>query len=157
VRPVFHLSIPVRDLDEAVAFYREILGADIGRHTEGFADAHLFGAQVTLQNDPASVSTPMPRTRHFGATLPWEEWEEAAARLAQGQPVVEPPTVSDRGRSTEQAKMMIADPSGNLIEIKAYRRPGEILGSLPADTTGRRQIGPDPSTGTDNLESQSPS
>jgi len=119
----------VRDLTEAVAFYRTHLGATVGRHTDSFADALVFGAQVTLQDDPSSVSDPMPPTRHFGATLPWDEREEVVSRLADDL-VVEPPTVSYPGEPVEQAKMMISYPSGNLIEIKAYRHPGQVLGPL---------------------------
>ena len=130
MRPIFHLSIPVRDLDEAIEFYGSQLGAEIGRRTDAFADALVFGAQVTLQNDPGSVTSPMPRTRHFGATLRWDEWELVASRFAGGPLVVESPTVSYEGEPTEQGKMMIVDPSGNLIEIKAYREPGKVLGPL---------------------------
>jgi hypothetical protein len=111
-------------------FYRRHLGAEIGRRSDSCADALMFGAQVTLQNDPSSVSHPMPRTRHFGATLPWSEWESVVARLAGRDLVVEPRTISYEGEPIEQGKMMIADPSGNLIELKAYRNPGEVLGSL---------------------------
>ncbi len=130
MRPIFHLSIPVRDLDEAVAFYGSQLGAEIGRRTDDFADALLFGAQVTLQNDPGNVTEPMPRTRHFGATLRWDEWELVASRFAEGPLVIESPTVSYQGEPIEQGKMMIVDPSGNLIEIKAYRQPENVLGAL---------------------------
>ncbi len=129
-RPIFHLSIPVRDLDEAVDFYGRHLGARIGRRTETFADALLFGAQVTLQNDPSNVSDPMPRTRHFGATLPWDQWEAMAADLAGSTLLVEDPKTSSVGEPIEQGKLMISDPSGNLIEIKAYRHPERVLGPL---------------------------
>ena len=132
-RPIFHLSVPVRDLEEAVVFYTTTLGAQIGRRTGTFADALLFGAQVTLQNDPAGVSDPMPRTRHFGATLPWDEWETVTARLVGSDLVVEAQTVSFPGEPIEQGKMMIQDPSGNLIEIKAYRHPDQVLGPLADD------------------------
>jgi hypothetical protein len=130
MRPIFHLSFPVRDLEKATSFYTRRLGAEIGRQNDSRADALLFGAQVTLQNDPSTVSNPMPRTRHFGATLRWDEWESLTARLLGVSVVVEPPTISYEGQSIEQGKMMIADPSGNLIEIKAYRHPDQVLGSL---------------------------
>ena len=96
-RPVFHLSVPVRDLAEAVEFYTARLGARIGRHTDSFVDALVFGAQVTLQNDPAAVDTPMPRTRHFGATLPWDEWESVVARLPAPCPTSRYPPSRSRG------------------------------------------------------------
>ena len=75
VYPIFHLSFPVRDLDEAIAFYTSRLDASVGRHTDSFVDILLFGAQITLQHDPQNVLAPMPRTRHFGATVGWQEWE----------------------------------------------------------------------------------
>jgi uncharacterized protein len=132
-RPIFHLSLPVRDLEEAVVFYTTTLAAQIGRRTGTFADALVFGAQVTLQNDPAGVTDPMPRTRHFGATLSWDEWETVTARLVNSELVVEVPTISFPGEPIEQGKMMIRDPSGNLIEIKAYRHPDQVLGPLADD------------------------
>ena len=130
MRPIFHLSFPVRDLAEAVCFYQDELGAEIGRHEAGFADALLFGAQVTLQNDPGNVSKPMPRTRHFGATIPWADWETLADRFGESTNLVEAPCVSYAGDPTEQGKLMLSDPSGNLIEIKAYRHPENVLGRL---------------------------
>jgi extradiol dioxygenase family protein len=130
VRPIFHLSFPVKNLAEAVRFYTEQLGATIGRRTDAFADALLFGAQVTLQNDPATVINPSPRTRHFGATIGWAQWEDCAARFGGGPLIVEEPKVSYAGEPIEQGKLMISDPSGNLIEIKAYRHPKKVLGIL---------------------------
>lgn len=130
MKPIFHLSIPVRDLDEAIGFYRDRLGAQIGRRTEMFADALLFGAQITLQNDPGNVSVPMPRTRHFGATLAWDKWETTVGGLEGKAAFLEPPKASYVGEPIEQIKCMIADPSGNRIELKAYRNPEKVLGSL---------------------------
>jgi extradiol dioxygenase family protein len=133
MRPIFHLSFPVRDLEEAIVFYTTRLGAQIGRHTDSFADALLFGAQVTLQNDPEGAGIVKPRTWHFGATIPWTEWESVASRFAGSPLVIEPPKISYAGEPIEQGKMMIADPTGNRIEIKAYRRPDQVLGSLATD------------------------
>lgn len=130
MRPIFHLSFPVRDLSEAVAFYRDELGAEIGRQELTFADALLFGAQVTLQDDPENVLNPMPRTRHFGATIPWSDWEALAQRMGVATNIVEAPRISYVGTATEQAKLMLKDPSGNLIEVKAYRHPENVLGAL---------------------------
>jgi uncharacterized protein len=130
MRPIFHLSFPVRDLQESFDFYVRQLGAQIGRRNELGADALLFGAQVTLQNDPGSVIDPMPRTRHFGATLSWPEWESFVERLVDPALIVEPATLSYIGEPIEQGKLMIVDPSGNLIEIKAYRNPAAVLGPL---------------------------
>ena len=125
--PIFHLSFPVRDLDEALAFYGGLLGGFAGRREERWADVLLFDAQLTLQHDPAAVTDPMPRTRHFGATLEWSQWEALTTALAERVAFVEPPKISRAGSNAEQGKAMIADPSGNLIELKAYRRPEMVL------------------------------
>jgi extradiol dioxygenase family protein len=133
MRPIFHLSLPVHDMAEAARFYEQLLGGTIGRREFGFTDILVFGAQLTLQNDPASVSVSMPRTRHFGATLDWASWEAIATRLGESAWVREPPSVSHAGEPIEQGKMMIADPSGNLVELKAYRHPSRVLGPLAED------------------------
>ena len=124
---IFHLSFPVSDLDEAMAFYEGTLGGVPGRREKDWADVALFGAQLTLQNRPDDVTYPMPRSRHFGVTLPWDDWGMIIGGLTD---FVEPPTIGYGGTEREQAKAMIADPSGNLIELKAYRHPEAVLGAL---------------------------
>ncbi len=124
---VFHLAFPVNDLDESIAFYTGVLGGVVGRQEPGWADIALFGTQVTLQHAPHDVLSPMPRTRHFGATLASVDWEALVGTLHS---FVEQPCISHQDSEREQAKAMMADPSGNLIELKAYRRPEAVLGIL---------------------------
>lgn len=124
---IFHLSFPVRDLDEGLAFYTGRLCGVPGRRAESWADVALFGAQLTLQHRPGDVTEPMPRSRHFGATLNWAAWEELVGKLDD---FVEPPRIDHRGTPREQGKTMVRDPSGNLIELKAYRQPDVVLGAL---------------------------
>lgn len=133
MKPVFHLSFPVLDLADSVRFYTDVLNAKVGRNTERFADIFIFGAQVTLQNDPGSVPDPMPRARHFGATVEWSQFEILASRMNNANWIVEPPTKSYVGQPNEQIKLMIADPSGNLIELKAYRNPELVLTGIADD------------------------
>lgn len=128
-RPIFHLSFPVSDLGAALDFYTRTLGGTVGRHEDKWADIALFGAQLTLQAQPQDVLDPMPRSRHFGATLDWADWERLTARLTD---FLEAPRVDYAGTEREQGKAMIADPDGNLIELKAYRQPSAVLGALAA-------------------------
>ena len=125
--PIFHLSLPVRDLDEAIGFYTTKLCGVLGRQEAMWADIALFGAQVTLQHYPADVSVPMPRSRHFGATLTWNGWARLTATFSE---FIEPPRIDHPDTELEQAKAMIEDPSGNLIELKAYKNPSAVLGEL---------------------------
>jgi extradiol dioxygenase family protein len=127
MRPIFHLSFPVRDLDEAIAFYTGMLGGTVGRREARWADVALFGAQGTLQHSPDEITEPSSRTRHFGATLDWSDWEAVTARLTD---FVEPARIDFAGTDREQAKAMLRDPSGTLIELKAYRFPERVLPDL---------------------------
>jgi len=53
---------------------------------------------------------------------------EATACEIPADAFIESPTISYVGEPVEQAKLMIVDPSGNLIELKAYRHPEQVLG-----------------------------
>ena len=55
-------------------------------------------------------------------TLDREEFETVVARLRErGVDWVVPVSTDDEGLATEQTKAKIADPSGNVVEIKTYR------------------------------------
>jgi extradiol dioxygenase family protein len=129
-RRIFHLSIPVADLGAAKRFYVEVLGARIGREHAGWLDVLQWGHQITLQHGPSDVLPPSAQgKRHFGVVLPWREWEALERRIREaGVAFLEPPAVTLAGTPKEQAKMYLADPSHNVIEIKAYRDLAAALG-----------------------------
>ena len=113
----------MRDLDEARRFYVDVLGCHPGRLRDGWADVDFFGCQLTLQERPDEV-LPDPGTRHFGVTLERAEWDALVARLtAGGVRWLAEPSTSYAGTDREQTKAMLADPSGNAIELKAYADP----------------------------------
>jgi extradiol dioxygenase family protein len=123
VQPILHLSIPVHDLEEAREFYVHTLGCQAARTRAGFADVWFFGMQVTLQDRPQEVaSTSRESSRHFGVTLGRDEFDATVARLAAtGIQWLVPVSTDNEGQPTEQTKAKIADPSGNVIELKTYR------------------------------------
>lgn len=122
-RHIFHLSIPVADLQLAKSFYVGVLNAAVGRQNAEWLDILLWGHQITLQHRPAEV-LPADRQgkRHFGVVLPWEEWQNEAARIrATGTAFLAEPKIFHGGDAEEQAKFYLADPSHNVIEVKSYR------------------------------------
>jgi extradiol dioxygenase family protein len=129
-RPIFHLSIPVADLNAAKQFYTDVLGARVGRTTDDWLDVLLWGHQITLQRRPDDVLSPVAQgKRHFGVILPWAEWEALGARLrARNVPFRSPPAVTNAGTPQEQGKIYLADPSHNVIEIKSYRNLAATIG-----------------------------
>lgn len=130
-RSIFHLSFPVLDLDAAKTFYCDVLGATVGRDNGNWADIVLFGHQLTLHNRPSEVLAPDQRgVRHFGAILSWQEWVSLGEKLQNKDcTFLRPPTISNSGTDQENGKMLLCDPSDNLIEIKAYRNVAAVLGT----------------------------
>jgi extradiol dioxygenase family protein len=65
---------------------------------------------------------------HFGALLAWDELHALAVRLAEaGVPFVVTPRVRFAGEPGEQATFFVRDLSGNALEFKAFRDPGQIF------------------------------
>ena len=133
---ILHVSLPVRDLGETRRFYVDVLGCELGRIRDGWLDVFFFGCQVTLHERPAEVLSPEQRgVRHFGVTLPEDQWRAVVERLqAGGASFIRGPETDYSGTAREQTKAMVADPSGNAIEFKTYRQPDEALTWNPDPT-----------------------
>lgn len=133
MQPVLHLSIPVRDIDEARDFYVHTLGCQSARARAGFIDVWFFGMQITLQDRPDEVAPLRAEgSRHFGVTLGRDDFDTMMSRLnSNGIDWLVPVSTDDEGQATEQTKAKIADPSGNVIEFKTYRDVDAALEILP--------------------------
>ncbi len=134
-RAVFHLSLPVRDIEQTRAFYCGVLGAVPGRATPEWIDLIVFGHQVTFHQRPAQVLPPEAQgVQHFGAILDWADWEALCARTTvSGYPLPVPPAIIRQGSLEEHGKLVLRDPSGHLLEFKAYRHPATVLPEAGAD------------------------
>ncbi|MDR5836110.1 VOC family protein [Caballeronia sp. LZ034LL] len=129
MRSAFHMAYHVRNLDDARAFYGELLGCEEGRSTDTWVDFDFFGHQISLHlGEPFPVTNtgrvgdhmvPMP---HLGLVLEMPDWRMLADRLrAGGVDFVIAPTLRFEGQPGEQATMFFLDPSGNPIEVKGFK------------------------------------
>ena len=128
-RSRFHLAFPVRDLAEARAFYRQLLGCQEGRSSDEWVDFDFFGHQIVAhlsaleggaeaRNRVDGEDVPV---RHFGVILEMPEWRDLAARLeGAGLEFLIEPGVRFEGLPGEQATLFVRDPSGNALEFKAF-------------------------------------
>ncbi len=127
--PVLHLSIPVRDLDEARTFYESVLGCEIGRVREDWLDVWFFGMQLTLQLRPDEVA-PADRqgARHFGVALDDADAYVALIDQLRRHDVtwVAEPKASTEAELSGKTGAKVADPSGNTIELKFYADPAAL-------------------------------
>ena len=107
---VHHVSINVRDVDAALAFYTDVLGCSVrpDRPDFGFGGAWLDvgGQQVHLiEGDP-----PPAKGQHFAVQV--ADMDAAVAEL-RGRGV----TVSDPIPVGRSLQAFLEDPSGNAIEL----------------------------------------
>lgn len=133
----FHLAIPVKDLDQARAFYGGLLGCAEGRSSDSWVDFNLYGHQLVCHLAPPELmpsqirnpvdghGVPVP---HFGVVLEMETWQILADRLQQqGIEFLIKPYLRFAGQPGEQATLFFCDPSGNALEFKAFRNIREAL------------------------------
>jgi len=129
-RPVLHLSLPVNDLRAAQDFYENTLGCRIGRTREDWFDAWFFGLQLTLQLRPLEVMDKSQQgVRHFGVVLPsLSEFNDLVNRIhaSEYQWISEPEKQTD-AKLSGKIGGKLADPSGNIIEIKYYGNENDYL------------------------------
>ncbi len=132
MEPLFHLSIPVDDLDRAKAFYIDTLGCTVGRETRGRFDINFFGHHIVAHHSPREAgkengtidsdgdTAPL---RHFGVILPLDEWKRMERRLSERDVTFTfSPRLSFAGKPAEQHIMMLADGCGNIVEFKSQPR-----------------------------------
>jgi extradiol dioxygenase family protein len=136
MRPRFHLAFPVRDLDEARAFYGDLLGCPEGRSSEEWVDFDFFGHQIVAHLSPNEVGhkafnrvdgEAVP-VRHFGAILSMDDWRKLSARLIEcNTKFIIAPDIRFKGEPGEQATFFFLDPSGNALEFKAFHDDAAIF------------------------------
>ncbi len=122
MKPAFHLSLPVRSLDESVEFFVRVLRSNV-EHVDpsGYVNLDFFGSQITLKQNAAAA--PRGGDFHFGVNLDLEALDALAAHVQATAPasIVGPLTVVDAGTPLERKKMYLKCPTGHLIELKGYK------------------------------------
>ncbi len=133
----FHLAIPVSNLEESVAYYRDTLGLREGRSSKKWTDFDFFGHQLVchvsdsineqVTNPVDGEEVPIP---HFGVVLSIEEFEEFLLQINDKNiDFIIKPTIRFKGEIGEQRTMFFKDPSGNAIEIKAFKDMSNLFSS----------------------------
>jgi len=138
-RSQFHLAFPVRDLEEARAFYLDTLGCTQGRETANHIDFDMFGHHVVAHLVPVAPraapsefdghEVPVP---HFGLNLERAAWQALADRLVRSRcRFREYPHARLVGQVGEHDTLFVYDPSGNALEFKSFRNPAHVFAREP--------------------------
>ena len=123
---VFHLAIPVRDLEEAERFYVTGLGCHLARRYDDRITLDFFGDQVVCHLTPGEPAVPESLyPRHFGVTFRAAADFEAlyACAVMRKIPFYHDVSLRFEGLVEEHRTFVLVDPAGNLLEFKHYNDP----------------------------------
>lgn len=127
---IFHLAIPTHDLSQSKEFYTKSLGANIGREYDYYVIFDFFGHQVVTHLDPENIEKEVKMyPRHYGIIF---EKKEDFDKIYKKCKETNVPFFEDLfERYKEQHgwhfSFFVSDPSNNLLEIKYYMNPQDIL------------------------------
>ena len=136
---VFHLAIPVSDIETTRHFYTEVLGCSVGREAAHWIDFNFFGHQVSAHVKPEALNVVKTNpvdgesvpVRHFGLVREWAAWHQFAERLDKhGINYLIKPTIRFKGEVGEQATLFITDPSGNALEFKSFKNSEHLFATI---------------------------
>ena len=133
----FHLAIPVNDLDSSKNFYHHLLGCKVGRSSYEWIDFNFFGHQLVchlsekssneISNSVDFHEIPVP---HFGLVLSWSDFKSITSDLSEKKiEFLIEPTIRFKDQVGEQAIAFLKDPSGNAIELKAFKNMDNLFRS----------------------------
>ena len=137
----FHLAIPAGDLDVAMKFYCDLLGCKKGNSETGgcddWVDINFWGNELTLHTSTPDESWHGKRhdvdmgnvvVPHFGVHLSAPDFDALKQRLNdQNIPYVNEPYIRFEGTDFELETFFIADPIGNILEIKTMKNPDKLF------------------------------
>jgi extradiol dioxygenase family protein len=125
---VFHLAIPVHDLDAAEEFYVRQLGTKLARRYPDRITLDFFGDQLVCHlsgDEPDTSVRPSLYPRHFGVTFRAADDFDRLVSLCRLRKVTffAEVTVRFDGMAEAHRTFVLRDPSDNLIEFKHYDDP----------------------------------
>ena len=117
IRGVYEVAIRVRELERAEAFYREVLGLEVGLRDEPrrwlFLRAGGSAGMVVLQEEPEAGAW---QAQHLAFAVAEDQLEAAKKSLEERGVAVEGPVVHDW---IPAVSLYFSDPDGHDLELCA--------------------------------------
>ncbi len=132
----FHISLPCKNIEETISYYRDQLDLKIGRKTNNWVDINLFGHQVTFvliekfdfQFPFYSLDSEQLPSFHFGVVLDNETWDNTYDKVNRQwsyDTIIKKTFFEDQ--NGEHDTFIVKDPNGYYIEFKTFKRSDEIF------------------------------
>ncbi len=108
-----HVSIPCRDVEEAIRFFTEVLGAEFLFHSGGFAEVRIGGISFGFSKLNGGWTGHSAEYPHYAFFIEAEDLLPMKERLESYRV----PTNQLWSRDGVKVVMYFRDPSGNLFEL----------------------------------------
>lgn len=126
-RYIAHIAVGCRNVDEAARWYAEVLGLQPVRVLDDRVTFSFGGVLQLVCHLEKRVVAKDPRAypQHYGLTfLRMEDFSRLQAQIEKLDIKLMMPSVNRfPGTPHEHRTLMLADPSGNVVEFKCYLRP----------------------------------
>ena len=132
---LFHISLPCSDVKATKSFYKNVIGATVGRFNDNWVDINLYGHQLTFTNagkfnfnNPNYVfEGKILPSFHFGVILDKETWKKVYAKLETSKQKLVTKATFLKGKSGQHTSFFIKDPNDYMIEFKCFDNPADIF------------------------------
>ena len=108
-----HVSVPCRDLEEGIRFYRDVLGGKLVVQESAFALFEISGVRVGIGSEGCTFLGRSTEYPHFAFAC----GAEALVQMKEWLVVCGVPTSDLWTRQGVETLMFFRDPSGNVIEL----------------------------------------
>lgn len=140
-RVIFHLAIPINNIDQAKNFYGDILGSKIGRESQHAIIFDFYGHQLVTHITQEILTPPSSiYPRHFGLIFTDEsDWDNLLSRCKNySLELYQSPKLRFKDQITEHKTFFLQDPFYNILEFKFYRHYDAIFGANHIISIGDR-------------------
>ncbi len=132
---LFHVSLPCEDIAQTKTFYTDIIGCEIGRNAQHWADINLFGHQVTFteagkftfENPNYVFEGKILPSFHFGIIVTLELWSALYKKLCSTDCEIVHQKTFLNSQKGEHLSFFIKDPDGYMLEFKSFKSQSEIF------------------------------
>lgn len=131
----FHLALPCVSINKTRLFYKDVLGAAIGRSAVKWADINLFGHQITFTEcgpfkfdcQSYNFNGDILPSFHFGVIVQKDAWNEIREHLdSKSIPIVSQVKFLEN-KTGEHESFFVKDPNGYTVEFKCFTNSSDVF------------------------------
>lgn len=135
MKGTFHISLPCKNLEDTISYYKDDLGLPIGRSTSSWVDVNLFSNQLTFVTvEEFKFEYPMYLldkeelpSFHFGVVLSNDEWDNVYDRINRWFIDTIIKRTFFKAKNDEHNSFFVKDPNGYYLEFKTFKQHDEIF------------------------------